>query len=184
MAAGGGRRNAGSRLLPRLGGTAYEIAAGMTSVVVKLGDEAATGWLAARLAARAEARDVIALSGPLGSGKTSFARAFIRALAVGDEEVPSPTFTLVQTYAFAGRPMVWHFDLYRLERAEEAFELGIEDAFADGIALIEWPARIERLLPRERLEIALAPGDRAEARIATLTGSPRWRAWLEGVAHG
>ena len=66
---------------------------------------------------RRAARDTIALAGPLGSGKTSFARAFIRALGDGDEEVPSPTFTLVETYRFAGRPPIWHFDLYRLERA-------------------------------------------------------------------
>ncbi len=98
--------------------------------------------------------------------------------------MPSPTFTLVQTYACDGRPTVWHFDLYRLERAEDAFELGIEDAFADGIALIEWPERIAGLLPKERLEIGLAPGDRPEARIARLGGSPRWQAWLDGVAHG
>ena len=147
----------------------------MTTLTIELPDEAATARLAARLAARAVARDTIALQGPLGSGKTSFARSFIRALGRGDEEVPSPTFTLVETYAFPGRPPVWHFDLYRLERADDVYELGIEDAFADGIALIEWPERIASLLPRERLDIALAPGRSETARIATLSPSPRWR---------
>jgi len=156
----------------------------MISLRLDLPDEAATGRLAARLASRARARDTIALSGPLGSGKTSFARAFVRALGRGDEEVPSPTFTLVETYAFPGRPTVWHFDLYRLERAEEVYELGIEEAFGDGVVLIEWPERIAKLLPRERLDIALAQGHDPNARIATLAASPGWATRIEDLAHG
>jgi len=156
----------------------------MNHVVLDLPDEAATGRLAARLAAFATARDVIALKGSLGSGKTSFARAFIRALGTGDEEVPSPTFTLVETYSFPRRPAIWHFDLYRLETPDDAYELGIEDAWADGISLIEWPERIGGLLPAERLDIALAPGRSPHSRTATLDGSPRWSPVLADLDRG
>jgi tRNA threonylcarbamoyl adenosine modification protein YjeE len=120
---------------------------------VDLGDEKATAALAARLAALARPGDLIALSGDLGAGKTSFARAFIGARG-GGESVPSPTFTLVQTYDLPGGA-VWHFDLYRLRVAEEAWELGIEDAFESGISLIEWPEWLGALLPGRRLVVAL-----------------------------
>ncbi|MGH7075674.1 MAG: tRNA (adenosine(37)-N6)-threonylcarbamoyltransferase complex ATPase subunit type 1 TsaE [Stellaceae bacterium] len=153
-------------------------------VILELADERATMRLAARLAAEARAGDVIALHGPLGSGKTTLARGFIRAVGGVEVEVPSPTFTLVETYAVPGKPAIWHFDLYRLDDAEEAYELGIEDAFAEGISLIEWPERIAALLPRERLQITLAPGDAPRRRVATLDASPRWRHVVEGLRHG
>ena len=108
------------------------------------------------------------LSGALGSGKTTFARAFVRArLGRGAEEVPSPTFTLVQSYAHA-EGTIWHFDLYRLRAPAEAYELGIEDAFADGISLIEWPERLGAAAPPDWLEIGLAPGATAAARRVTV----------------
>jgi|SRR6185437_10989411 len=135
---------------------------------VDLPDENATAALAARIARLARPGDVIALSGPLGAGKTAFARAFIRARG-GSGEVPSPTFTLVQCYELPGAA-VWHFDCYRLRHADEAWELGIEDAFRDGISLIEWPDRIAALLPRERLDIDLSPGAASGARRAALSG--------------
>jgi tRNA threonylcarbamoyladenosine biosynthesis protein TsaE len=119
-----------------------------------LPDEAATLALGARLASSAQPGDVIALRGALGAGKTTLARGFVRALLGAATEVPSPTFTLVQTYETA-KGLVWHFDLYRLEDPEEAWELGIEDAFADGISLIEWPERLGALLPPRRREIVL-----------------------------
>lgn len=146
----------------------------MAQRVIDLADETDTARLAGRVARAARARDTIALRGPLGSGKTSFARAFIRALGSGNEEVPSPTFTLVEIYRFTGRPPIWHFDLYRLDAADDVYELGIEDAWTDGVALIEWPERIAALLPLERLEIALAPGAVPSARRAAIDGSPRW----------
>ena len=143
---------------------------------LRLPDAAATAALARRVAALARPGDVIALKGELGSGKTYFARAFI-----GEEEVPSPTFTLVQIY---DRPQgrVWHFDLYRLEAPEQAIELGIEEAFASGISLIEWPERLGRLIPTERLEIALSFAAVPEAREAVIAGTGRWALLLDAVA--
>ena len=141
-----------------------------------LPDLAATEALAAAVAALLRPRDVVALSGELGSGKTTFARALIGAVAerrnIAREEVPSPTFTLVQAYEFPGLP-IWHFDLYRLKRPDEAIELGIEDAFANAVSLIEWPERLGSLLPPERLDIQFdfAEGDKRRARIA---GSGSW----------
>lgn len=150
-----------------------------------LKDLAATETLAAALARRARRRDVIALRGGLGMGKTAFARAFIRARQVlgqggGDDvaEVPSPTFTLVQVYDLPEVP-VWHFDLYRLTNAEDAWELGIEEAFAEAVSLIEWPERLGDLLPEERLDIELAPGDTPDGRRVTLTGRGDWGARLD-----
>lgn len=141
-----------------------------------LADEMATASLAAALAAQVLPGDVVTLSGALGAGKTSFARFFIRALGVG-EEVPSPTFTLVQTYETT-RGTVWHFDLYRLASPEEVWELGFEEALIAGIILIEWPERIGALLPRERLDLSLRAGASPQARLATLQGSADWNARL------
>lgn len=150
-------------------------------IVIELRDEAATATLAARLAALAKPGDVIALQGELGAGKTTFARAFLRARGHAGV-VPSPTFTLVQQYEI-GSDMVWHFDGYRLRDPEEAWELGIEDAFRDGISLIEWPERFGSLLPARRLDIALESGATATARRAVLdSGSDDWVARLERIA--
>jgi tRNA threonylcarbamoyladenosine biosynthesis protein TsaE len=147
--------------------------------IIDLPDEKATAALAARLAALAAPGDIIALKGELGAGKTSFARAFIRARG-GDETVPSPTFTLVQVYDLPGGA-VWHFDLYRLRQSDEAWELGIEDAFRDGISLIEWPERLGALLPARRLEIALDFGPAATERRARLSGDGDWAARLAAI---
>ena len=125
--------------------------------------------LAARLAPHAAPGDVIGLSGALGSGKTAFARAFIRArLGRNAEEVPSPTFTLVQLYEHAAGS-IWHFDLYRLGEAADAYELGIEDAFSGAISLIEWPEKLGAIMPGDRLDMHLAPGDGEEERLVTIT---------------
>ncbi len=155
-------------------------------IELAVGDEAATEALAARLAAVARSRDVIALRGDLGTGKTVFARAFIRARIDPDEEVPSPTFTLVQVYEPAGRPdaAIWHFDLFRLATAEDALELGIEDAFGGAISLIEWPERLGQMLPASRLDLALASGPTADSRRVLIEGAAEWRRRLReaGIA--
>ncbi|MGQ9370922.1 tRNA (adenosine(37)-N6)-threonylcarbamoyltransferase complex ATPase subunit type 1 TsaE [Azospirillum sp. ST 5-10] len=134
-----------------------------------LPDESATEALARRLAPHLGRGDVLLLKGDLGAGKTAFARALIRALAGdGEAEVPSPTFTLVQTYDTPAGP-VWHFDLYRLSGPEEVEELGWDEA-ADGVALVEWPDRLGPLLPRNRFELTLAAGPTAGSRRAELAG--------------
>ena len=145
---------------------------------VALDGLAATARLAQAVARQLAPGDVVGLSGALGAGKTTFARDVIRALG-GPEEVPSPTFTLVQVYELAGLT-VWHFDLYRLGAPEEAYELGIEDAFADGVSLIEWPERMAALLPADRLDIALSITGQTRRR-ARLTGHGRWAARLAAL---
>jgi tRNA threonylcarbamoyladenosine biosynthesis protein TsaE len=139
-----------------------------------LADLDATARLAVALAPLLRIGDVVALEGDLGAGKTAFARALIRELAVGDEETPSPTFTLVQTYETPDFD-IWHFDLYRLEKPADVFELGIEDAMAEAVTLIEWPDRLGRYLPPNRLVVRMDYADGESARIATLWGSGDWR---------
>jgi tRNA threonylcarbamoyladenosine biosynthesis protein TsaE len=148
-----------------------------------LATESETSALAARIARAAKAGDVIALRGELGSGKTSFARGFIRALGRGDEEVPSPTFTLVEVYEFSeAAPAIWHFDLYRLAKSEDVYELGFEEALGGAILLIEWPERLGPLIPRERLDVALSAGSSPTARRVRLRGSRAWADRLTGLA--
>ena len=154
--------------------------------VIELHDEAATAAFATRLARLARRGDVIALKGELGAGKTSFARAFIRARARRQEEVPSPTFTLVQTYEMP-ELTIWHFDGFRLRDPEEGWELGIEDAFRDGVSLIEWPERFGPLIPTRRLQITLehvgSPGAAPEARRAIIDAGPQWADRLAMLAE-
>ena len=133
-----------------------------------LKNEGETEALASQLANISETGDIIGLIGDLGVGKTAFARAFINARG-GCVEVASPTFTLVQIYEFPD-VNVYHFDLYRIEETEELLELGIEDAFADGISLIEWPDRMDTYLTSERLDIFLSSGLNKNTRQVTLVG--------------
>ncbi len=129
----------------------------MQNAEIQTDSEAETANFAAGLAGQVKPGDILLLHGTLGSGKTVFARALIRALNGNPEaEVPSPTFTLVQTY---DTPLgdLWHFDLYRLEKEAEIYELGWEEALSGGIAVVEWPERLGKLLPPSRLDIRLAP---------------------------
>jgi tRNA threonylcarbamoyladenosine biosynthesis protein TsaE len=149
----------------------------MMQIDLILPDSAATERLAAIIARQARAGDAILLSGDLGAGKTHFARAFINALTTAPEEVPSPTFTLVQTYeaVVQGVPVeIRHFDLYRLKSPDETQELDMEEAFAEAITLVEWPDRLGYLQPREHLELRLAIADDG-GRKATLVPTPLWR---------
>jgi len=135
-----------------------------------LASETATAAVAARLASALTRPLFIALKGDLGAGKTAFARAMIRALpgVAEDEDVPSPTFTLVQTYDSAKGP-VWHFDLYRIEHPGELRELGWDDAIDEGICLVEWPEKAGGALPADRVEIELTMGAHMDARHILVT---------------
>jgi tRNA threonylcarbamoyl adenosine modification protein YjeE len=137
-----------------------------------LADESATQRLGATLARALRPRDLVALEGDLGAGKTTLARAILRA-ASGDPAliVPSPTFTLVEVYD-TPKGAFWHFDLYRLEAPEQVFELGWEEALAEGIVLIEWPERLGALLPRPALTVTLSI--KGKARAAVLEGEARF----------
>src|SRR5882757_8902031 len=137
----------------------------MPAFSMSLADETATEQLGATLAARLRPGDVVGLKGELGAGKTTLARAILRA-AAGDPDliVPSPTFTLVEVYETPGGTY-WHFDLYRLEAPEQVFELGWEDALAEGIVLIEWPQRLGELLPKHLSVILEMDGDGRRALL-------------------
>ena len=156
------------------------------SFILKAFSQQQVKMLAAVLARQARMGDVIALSGDLGAGKTVFAKAFVRALTNEDEDVPSPTFTLVQIYD--GRRdgedlTIWHFDLYRLKSAEEIYETGFEEALTDGVSLIEWPERAGSLLPRNRLIIHLeAPAGQPDKRNITITANTAdWIQRMENI---
>ncbi|HVY84544.1 MAG TPA: tRNA (adenosine(37)-N6)-threonylcarbamoyltransferase complex ATPase subunit type 1 TsaE [Caulobacterales bacterium] len=150
----------------------------LDSRVVALPDAAATHALGFRLGQALTRGDVVCLVGGLGAGKTTLARGAIEAWTGHGEEAPSPTFTLVQTYE-GEKGGLWHADLYRLKRAEEAFELGLEEAFADAACLIEWPERLEGALPADRLDIELEP--MGEGRRAVLTGRGAWRTRVDAI---
>ena len=145
-----------------------------------LANEAETEALGASLAEIAIAGDIIALKGTLGSGKSVLARAFIRKYLKTTETVPSPTFTLVQTYDMGLVP-VYHFDLYRIINSEETIELGIEEAFSDGISLIEWPERLESYLPKNHLEIWLRVNNKDSIRNIQLAGPDSWQTRLNNL---
>jgi tRNA threonylcarbamoyladenosine biosynthesis protein TsaE len=148
-----------------------------------LEDEAATARLGATIAARLQAGDTVCLSGPLGAGKSTLARALIRALTTADEEVPSPTFTLVQFYEGL-RLKIAHFDLYRLSNPDEAYEIGLDEALDEGAAVIEWPERLQGRLPASRLDVEIALiGDLEEGagRRVRLTPHGAWEGRMKGI---
>ncbi|MCA8881048.1 MAG: tRNA (adenosine(37)-N6)-threonylcarbamoyltransferase complex ATPase subunit type 1 TsaE [Rhodobacteraceae bacterium] len=151
---------------------------------IDLPDEAATSAFGESLAPLLRAGDVLALWGEIGAGKSHFARALIKARlrAEGrDEDVPSPTFTLVQTYR-AGALEIWHSDLYRLTHPDEALELGLEDAFSTALSLIEWPDRLGADLPPETLHLRFAPGPTDSARYLTLeSAAADWAVRLDAI---
>lgn len=141
-----------------------------------MNDLAATEALGARIAASLAVGDAVALEGDLGSGKTTLARAILRALGV-TEAVPSPTFTLVQTYE-TRKLRVRHYDLYRIENVADMDELALDEALDEGAALIEWPEHAGSRLPENALHVALTLDD--EGRRARITGSRRWaKAFVE-----
>lgn len=137
----------------------------------------ATDDLARRLAPHLRAGDVLLLQGQIGAGKTHFARALIHALGVA-EDVPSPTFTLIQTYE-APDFDIWHADLYRLSHPDEVVELGLAEAFETALCLIEWPEKLGGDAPKTALTLRFSIKD--EGRTVELVGAEPWRSRLAHV---
>jgi tRNA threonylcarbamoyladenosine biosynthesis protein TsaE len=148
--------------------------------VFSLPDPDATERLARAMAPRLRPGDVLLLEGPIGAGKTHFARTLIQALLPVPEDVPSPTFTLVQVYEGPGFP-IWHADLYRLSRPDEAGELGLAEAFETALCLVEWPERLGPHRPPGALTLrfARAPGD---GRTVDLRADKNWTHRLKNLA--
>ena len=121
------------------------------------------------LAARLDAGDILCLHGALGAGKSALSRAIISGLCRDIDDIPSPTFTLVQPYLAKAGFEVWHLDLYRLEREEEVLALGIEEAFFEACCLIEWPERITALLPDGAMHLYLGFSENDASRILDLS---------------
>lgn len=148
-------------------------------MTLTLADAEATARLGAAVAPLLEPGEAVLLYGPLGMGKSTLARGLIRALTRPDEDVPSPTFTLVQFYE--SEPPVAHFDLYRLTRAEEAAEIGLDEALDEGCAVIEWPERLGDdpavWLGPDRLSIRL--DEQGAGRVATVSGAGAWESRLK-----
>ena len=138
----------------------------------------ATRNLAKTLAPLLRPGDVVTLEGPIGIGKTTFIRALLETLGC-IEEVPSPTFNLLHTYEL-GSVTFWHFDLFRIERLPDVYELGIEDALETGICLIEWPKVMANLLPTERLELEFFYQEECSRRVS-LKGNGTWGQRLRKV---
>ena len=155
------------------------------AIRLTLADAEATTRLGAAIAPRLAPGEAVLLYGPLGMGKSTLARGLIRALlklsARPDEDVPSPTFTLVQFYD--SDPPVAHFDLYRLTRPQEASEIGLDEALDEGCAIIEWPERLgehpEGWLGPDRLTVVLA--EAGAGRVATVSGAGSWNDKLKDL---
>lgn len=148
------------------------------SRILTLPDAAATLAFGRRLGARLALGDVVCLTGNLGAGKTTLARGAIEVWTGRGEDTPSPSYTLVQTYA-GPRGELWHVDLYRLKRAEDCWELGIEEAFHSAACLIEWPERLEGRTPSDRLDVELIPA--GDGRSARLTGHGAWSTKIAAI---
>jgi tRNA threonylcarbamoyladenosine biosynthesis protein TsaE len=155
----------------------------MADIRIEIPDEAALARLAGRIAGLARPGDLIALEGDLGAGKTAFARAFIQSLQDEPEEVPSPTFTLVQSYETRAGTVL-HGDLYRIADRSETEALGLIDALGDAILLVEWPDRLPEVRPAGLLTVRLDFGNSPDSRLVTLAGAGRWQAQLEDVHRG
>ena len=142
---------------------------------IKLTSLKDTENLAKKVAGLLRPGRMLALYGDLGAGKTTFARMLIQSILGPETEVPSPTFTLVQTYDLP-QGTLWHFDLYRLNDPEEIWELGFEDAQSTGIMIVEWPERLGPYLPKDRLEIHLSindDGTRICEMVEFIVGNPK-----------
>jgi tRNA threonylcarbamoyl adenosine modification protein YjeE len=154
---------------------------------IPLDSPEATDRLAEKLASRLSAGDVLLLEGDIGAGKTRFARALISARLSAEgapqEEIPSPTFTLVQAYE-AGQLAIWHADLYRLTSGSEVVELGLDQAFESALCLVEWPDRLGPLRPPGAVTFHFTPGPSPDSRLLRIDAPLSWSTRLAGLAGG
>ena len=150
------------------------------SLSISLPNADATTAHAVALGTTLHPGDLVLLSGVVGAGKTHFARSLIQSQLSTPEDVPSPTFTLVQTYE-TNRGEIWHADLYRLTDPQDIEELGLIEAFETAICLIEWPDRLGDLVPHHALSLSLKDGDQPDARILSAQWrDPKWDTKLNG----
>ncbi|WP_299641975.1 tRNA (adenosine(37)-N6)-threonylcarbamoyltransferase complex ATPase subunit type 1 TsaE [uncultured Ruegeria sp.] len=142
-----------------------------------------TAVFAARMGMTLCPGDVVLLEGSIGSGKTHFARNLIQSLMAEPEDVPSPTFTLVQAYNTPSGE-IWHCDLYRLSAAEEVDELGLTEAFDTAICLVEWPGKLGPLAPETALKLTFEtdPNNTEFRRVTLSWTAPKWAEKLERTA--
>jgi tRNA threonylcarbamoyl adenosine modification protein YjeE len=152
-------------------------------MAVTLDSLSAVQQFATHLAKKLRRGDIVLLKGDLGAGKTTLAQYIIRTLAGNHVEVTSPTFTLLQTYPAQVADEaceIWHYDLYRIEHPSELIELGMDEAFEQGISIIEWPERMGDALPPQSLTITLTMTGEGESRLASIEAKgdagSRWRA--------
>ena len=142
-----------------------------------------TGTLARVLGPLLHAGDTLLLEGEIGAGKTFFARELISEILIEPEDIPSPTFTLVQTYETRVGE-VWHADLYRLSHPDEIIELGLIDAFSHAICIVEWPDRLGTMLPETRLRLSFSEGPREDSRhLHASWHGERWDAVLKALKN-
>ena len=155
---------------------------GMVNNILKidLANANETRNLAVILSQNVQKGDTILLTGAVGAGKTHFVRSFIKFLLTVDEDVPSPTFTLVQTYeTIVGE--VWHSDLYRLSDEQEIEELGLFDAMTEAVCLIEWPDRLGSYTPTDALHIELKSSSNLHSRVLVAQWDhPKWETKTKG----
>ena len=156
-------------------------------VTAHLGNQVQTEWWAQQIALVSMPGDILALTGPMGAGKTVFASAFINALAeergVNKFLVTSPTYNLVQIYELP-EIEIYHVDLYRLEDGEDLRELGLEEAYDYGISLIEWPDRMRNSIPNDCLYVKLEQGRESTERTVSFHGQSNWLDRLQSIKHG
>jgi len=150
--------------------------------ILSIPDPQAMTRFAQRLAPRLRAGDVLLLEGPIGAGKTHFARALVQSLVSRPEEVPSPTFTLVQIYEAPGFD-IWHADLYRLTHPDEALELGLTEAFETALCLVEWPEKLGRDRPKTALTLNFSVEPDDSRTVVLQSDGTDWQERLEGLEN-
>ena len=152
------------------------------SLTLLLSSPDRTAEFARKLANTLTQGDVVLLSGPVGAGKSHFCRSLIGEILTLPEDIPSPTFTLVQTYDTTAGSL-WHSDLYRISSPYEIEELGLTEAFDKAICLVEWPDRLGSLAPDNALSITLSYGDSDTARVLDADWSDeKWSKRVEAAA--